>query len=41
VTTVEGEYSGGGLDNLVGDEEGGGSEQREDEVEEAVGVEGQ
>jgi hypothetical protein len=36
VTTVEGEYGGGGLGQLAGDEEGSGSEQWEDGVEEEV-----
>jgi hypothetical protein len=39
VTTVEGEYGGGCLDEPTGDEGGGGSEQWEDGVEE-VRVEG-
>jgi hypothetical protein len=39
VTTVEGEYGGGCLDEPAGDEGGGGSEQWEDGVEE-VRVEG-
>jgi hypothetical protein len=34
VTTVEGEYSGGGLDEPARDEGGGGPEQWEDGVEE-------